>query len=187
MRFVLPLLLFLGQPFWETKPPERWSDAEIDVVLHRSPWTQVLAPAPEIPIRLATAEPIEEAEAEARLRVKRPEKEPDPDYNGYITEHKSEVFVLALQYPPNQGLGSASEQKRMEDESVMKIGRKAYQIVGYFPPTPADPMLRLVFPRAVKTGDKQVQFELYLSGLPFPERDAMFAVKDLTYHGKLAM
>lgn len=187
MRLLLPLLLFLGQPFWETKPPDRWTDTEIDFVLHRSPWAQVMGPAPEIPMWLATAEPIEEAEAEARLRVKKPEKEPDPDYAGYITEHASEVFVLALEYPDRTGLGNAADQKRMEDTSVMKIGRKTYQIVGYFPPTKADPVLRLVFPRSVQATDKNVEFELYLPGLPFPEREAEFRVKDLMYHGKLAM
>lgn len=187
MRLLLPLLLFLGQPFWETKPPEKWTDAEIDFVLHSSPWTQMLGPAPEIPIWLATAEPIEEAEAEARLRVKRPENEPDPDYTGYITEHAAEVFVLALGYPRQTGLGSAADQKRMEDTSLMKIGRKTYQIVGYFPPTASDHVLRLVFPRAVQSTDKNVEFELYLPGLPFPERDAAFRVKDLLCHGKLAM
>jgi hypothetical protein len=186
MRLLLPLLLFLGQPFWETKPPERWTGQEIDVVLHRSPWTQVVGPAPEVPIWLATAEPIEEAEAEARLRLKKPAKEPDPDYTGYVTDHGSEVFVLAVGYP-RDGLGSAADQKRMEDTSVMKIGRKTYQILGYFPPTPSDPVLRLVFPRAVISTDKEVAFELFLAGLPFPERDAAFRVKDLVYHGKLAM
>jgi hypothetical protein len=69
----------------------------------------------------------------------------------------------------------------------MKIGRKTYQIVGYFPPTKSDPVLRLVFPRALQSNDKDVQFELYLPGIPFPERDADFRVKDLLYHGKLTM
>ncbi|HKE21040.1 MAG TPA: hypothetical protein VKB88_01555 [Bryobacteraceae bacterium] len=187
MRPLLPLLLFLGPPFWEAKPPERWTDAEIDFVLHRSPWTQALSPSPEVPIWLATAAPIEDAEAEARLRTKRTEKEPDPDYTGYVTEHGDEVFVLALAYPTLKGLGNAAEDRRMEEESVMKIGRKTWHIVGHFPPTPSDPVLRLVFPREVKPTDKDVEFVLYLPGLPFPEREAVFRVKDLLYHGKPAM
>ena len=39
----------------------------------------------------------------------------------------------------------------------------------------------------VKSSDKSVEFQLYLPGLPFPERQVEFRVKDLTYHGKLAM
>jgi len=156
-------------------------------VRHRSPWTQEVGPTPELALWLATAEPIEEAEAEARLRTRRTENEPDPDYAGYITEHASDVLVLALAYAPKNGLGDAAEQRRMEEESVMKIGRKAYHIVGYFPPTPSDPVLRLVFPRAAKPTDKDVDFRLYVPGLPFPEREAVFRVKDLMYRGKLAM
>ena len=187
MRRLLPLLFFLGQPFWEVKPPERWTDAEIDIVRHRSPWTQTLGPAPEVPVWLATAAPIEEAEAEARLRAKLTEKEPDPDYAGYVAEHGAEVFVVALAYPTLKGLGDAAEQRRLEEESVMKIGRKTYHILGHFPPTPSDPVLRLVFPREVQPTDKDVEFQFYLAGLPFPEREASFRVKDLMYHGKLAM
>lgn len=187
MRSLLPLLLFLSPPFWEVKPPERWTDAEIDIVRHRSPWAQTVGPTPEVPVWLATATPIEEAEEEARLRSKLTEKEPDPDYIGYVTEHASEVFVLAIGYPTLKGLGNAAEQRRMEEESLMKIGRKTYHIVGHFPPTPSDPVLRLVFPREAKATDKDVEFQLYLPGLTFPERDALFRVKDLMYHGKPAM
>lgn len=186
MRSLL-LLFFLARPFWETKPPECWTDAEIDAMRHSSPWTQTVGPAPDIAVWLATAAPIEEAEVEARLRAKSPEKEPDPDYAGYLAEHGPEILVLAVGYPTLKDLGNAAEDRRLEEEAVMKIGRKTYHILGYFPPTPSDPVLRLVFPRAVKNTDKDVEFQLYLSGLPFPERQLMFDVKDLTYHGKLAM
>ena len=62
MRSLLPLLLFLSPPFWEIKPPEKWTDGEIEIIRHRSPWTQSLGPGPEVPIWLATAAPIEEAD-----------------------------------------------------------------------------------------------------------------------------
>jgi hypothetical protein len=187
MRCLVTLLLFLGQPFWETKPPERWTDAEIDIVRHRSPWTQSVGPAPEIAVWLATAAPIEEAEGEARLRTKHTEKEPDPDYNEYVTEHRSDIFVLALGYSNLKALGDAAEERRLQEQSVMKIGRRTYHMVGHFPPTDSDPVLRLVFPREVKDTDKDVDFQLYVPGLPFPEREAVFRVRDLLYHGKLAM
>ena len=70
---------------------------------------------------------------------------------------------------------------------VMIVGKKTYGIVGHFPPTPSDPVLRLIFPRAVKPTDKTVLFRLYLGGLNFPEREAEFHVKELTYQGKLEM
>jgi hypothetical protein len=60
-------------------------------------------------------------------------------------------------------------------------------MVGHFPPTPSDPVLRLVFPREVQASDKRIVFRLYLPGLDFPDREVEFAVKDLIYHGKLAM
>ena len=39
----------------------------------------------------------------------------------------------------------------------------------------------------VKDGDKTVTFRLYLPGLSFPEREAVFNIRSLTYQGKLAM
>jgi hypothetical protein len=185
-RFLLVLLFSAALPFWEGKPPERWTDRELEIMRRGSPWTEVLNPPPAVLVWLATAAPIEDAEREARLRSKTP-NQIDPDYAGYLTEHRDEVVVLAIAYPSLDGLGNAAEDRRMEEESVMKVARKNYHILGHFPPTAADPVLRLVFPRVVKLADKDVEFELYLPGLPFPEREALFRVKDLIYHGKLAM
>jgi len=44
-----------------------------------------------------------------------------------------------------------------------------------------------VFPRVAQPTDKSVIFRLYLPGLPFPDRETEFRIKDLLYHGKLAM
>jgi len=184
----LPVVLFLlVQPFWEARPPEKWSDAEIEAMRRSSPWVQTVGPAPELLVWLATAEPVEEAEAEARLRTRHTEKEPDPDYAAYVTENREGSFVLAIAYPTLSGLGRADDERRMEEECQMLVGRKTYPIIGHFPPTPSDPVLRLVFPRVVKPTDKKFGFRLYLAGLTFPERDLEFQVKDLLYHGKLAM
>jgi hypothetical protein len=70
---------------------------------------------------------------------------------------------------------------------VMVIGRKTYHFTGHFPPTPSDPVLRLIFDREVKETDKAVGFRLYLPGLNFPEREVEFRVKDLMFQGKLEM
>jgi hypothetical protein len=190
MHALLPLFFLLAQPFWETKPPEAWTDAEIQAVRTDSPWAQRTGEAPVAVVFLATAAPIEQAEAELRLRLKKnphPLPEPDPDYLEYLSLHRTENFVLAVTYPTLAGLSDAGEGKRMEEESVMLIGKKSYPIIGHFPPTPSDPVLRLIFPRAVKPSDKTVVFRLYLGGLKFPEREVEFRVKDLSYEGKLEM
>ena len=81
-----------------------------------------------------------------------------------------------------------AESKRMEEESVMLIGKKSYRHRRPLSlPRPRIPVLRLIFPRAVKASDKTVLFRLYLGGLKFPEREVEFRVKDLTYQGKLEM
>lgn len=188
MHAFLPLFFLLAQPFWETKPPEAWTDAEIQTVRTDSPWAQRTTEAPVAVVYLATAAPIEHAEAELRLRLKKNSYPmPDPDYLEYLSSHRAEHFVLAVTYPTLAGLGDARESKRMEEESVMLIGKKSYGIIGHFPPTPSDPVLRLIFPRALMPAGKTVLFRLYLGGLKFPEREIEFRVKDLTYQGKLEM
>jgi hypothetical protein len=136
---------------------------------------------------LATAAPMLQAEAEARLRTRRPELEPDPDYAQFLSESAAQNLVLAVAYPHLRGLGDAAEEHRLEEDTEMVVGRKRFKIVGHFPPTPTDPVLRLVFPREVKATDKSVHFQLYIAGIPFPEREVDFRVRDLLFHGKLAM
>jgi hypothetical protein len=187
MRALLAALFFLGAPFWETKPPEKWSDREVDMMRHNSPWAQPAGQTLPVLVYLATAAPIEEAETEARVRTKNHLHDLDPDYSYFITQHREDHFVLAIPYTNLSGLGKAEETKKMEEESVMMIGRKSHPIDGYFPPTPSDPVLRLVFPRVVKPTDKSVLFRLYLPGIDFPDREVEFRVKELMYHGKLEM
>jgi hypothetical protein len=182
------LLLFLAQPFWETKPPEQWTDRELDIMLGSSPWAQGVGPSPEVTVWIATAEPMEAAEAEARLHKRHPLREPDPDYLDFLRENRESAFVLAITYPSLNGLGKVpGEWTTLENETAMTVSHRKYKVEGTFPPTPSDPVLRLVFPRSVKPTDKSVAFRLFLPGLPFPEREVEFPVKDLTYRGKLAM
>lgn len=190
MYALLLLFFYLAQPFWESRPPEQWSATEIDQIRTNSPWAQTVGRVAPVTVWLATALPVEHAEMELRLRTKKnpqPMPEPDPDYLDYLREHRAEAIVLAVSYPRLKTFGKPGEDKRMEEETVMRIGRKDYQILGYFPPTPSDPVLRLIFPRAVKSGDREVVFQLYLPGINFPDREAVFAVKDLFYQGKLEM
>src|ERR1051326_788434 len=103
LRAIVPLLFFFGQPFWEAKPPEKWTDAEIAALRNTSPWAQQVGVSPQqVTVFLATAAPIEAAEAELRLRMKkntRPLAEPDPDYLDYLREHRDSTFVLGITYP----------------------------------------------------------------------------------------
>jgi len=187
MRTMVPLLFFLAQPFWETTPPEKWTDRQVAAVLQTSPWVESVGPDPAVRVYLATAAPIEQAESEVRIRARKPLTQLDPAYLEYLAENREYAFVLAIPYPALTGMGNADENRRMEEESAMKVGRKSYKILGHFPPVTTDPVLRLVFPRAVKLTDKLVEFQLYVPGIPFPERDVTFFVKDLVYHGKLEM
>src|SRR5271157_4734497 len=99
MHALLVALFFLAQPFWETKPPEQWTDVQIDYIRRASPWVQNVGTEQVLLVWLATAEPIRQAEAEARLRTRRPELEPDPDYAQFLTESADKNLVLAIAYP----------------------------------------------------------------------------------------
>jgi hypothetical protein len=186
MHMLAAALFLLAQPFWESKAPEQWTDAEIESLRTDSPWAQQVGPAPEVLVYLATAAPIEAAESEVRLRGKIALREPDPDYSYYLVQHRATQFVLAIVYPAAKDI-AGDEERRMEAESVMIVGRKTHKIIGYFPPVASDPVLRLVFPRAVQPSDKSIRFQLYLPDMSFPEREVEFRVKDLEYHGKLEM
>ena len=183
----MALLFFLSQPFWEAKPPERWTDQEIEAVRSASPWAQSAGRDPVLLLYLATAAPIEEAEAELRLRTRNTLAEPDPDYADFLRLNRETVLVVAIPWAEPLRFGTEAERKRMENECVMIAGRKTFPLVGHFPPSQADPVLRLVFPREVKPADKSVLFRLYLPGISFPEREVEFRTKDLMYHGKLEM
>ena len=187
MHPLIPVLFFLAQPFWEANPPEKWTESQIAQLCSDSPWAQSVGPSPPVVAYLATAAPIEEAESELRLRTKRPAREADPDYAYYLSENRDRQFVLAIPYASLSRLGKAEEERKMEEETAMVIGKKTYKMVGHFPPTPSDPVLRLVFTREVQATDKKVVFRLYLPGVDFPDREVEFVVKDMLYRGKLEM
>jgi hypothetical protein len=184
------VLLFLKPPFWQTRPPEKWSDLEVDEMLHDSPWAQTVGPAPLVAVYLATAAPAAVAEAEERVRGHAPggaNATVDFDYNDYVRQHREDALVVAVTYPRNGNFGSERQQQRMEEEAEMLTAGRTYRILGYFPPTKGDPVLRLAFPRRVELSDKTVVFRLYLPGLAFPEREVLFKVKDLMWRGRLEM
>jgi hypothetical protein len=188
------LLFFLpAQSFWEARPVPEWTDVELKQMLADSPWAQTVTPAPLVTAILATARPIEEAEAEslrrrgASLVSGAKAAAPDIDYIDYVQQHRDEHFVLAIPYPSLAALGKGEEEKRMEEQCVLRVARRRYRLLGHFPPTPSDPVLRLIFPRVVTPADKTFSFDLYLPGMTHPSRVVEFRVKDLTYKGKLEM
>ena len=188
MHLVCVLLALLAAPFWETKAPRDWTDAEIEELLHDSPWAEMADPAPAVQVYLATAYPIREAEAELARRREEPLNE---DYVDYIAQEGANKVVVAVAYKSIayknwKVLADSKEARRMEEESIMLVGRQKYKMEGHFPPVPSDPFLRLVYPRVAIEGSKTILFELYLPGSG-PYHQAEFSVREMVYKGKLEM
>jgi len=183
------LLAWAAAPFWETRPPAAWTDAELSGFLADSPWAQLAGPAPGVTIYLATARPMREAEAElyrrARLRQAHLPEVADLDYADFLRTEGARHIVIAVPFPDTLALADAAEYKRMEQESVLKIGRRTYKMSGHFPPVAADPRLRMAFPRDVRAGDKSLYFELYLPGVGGNFKSADFRFKELNYRGRV--
>jgi hypothetical protein len=183
MHLVGVVLALLAAPFWETKAPRDWTEDELRTLLNDSPWAQPAEPSPAVPVYLATATPMRAAEAE---RARRRAEQPNDEYLDFLREHSADSIVLAVACPKWTALSDAAESRHMEDESMMKVGRRKFHMTGHFPPTPSDPYLRLIFPREVTAADKSVTFELYLPGNG-PYHEAEFRLRDLMSKGKLEM
>jgi hypothetical protein len=198
---VWPLLFMLAPPFWEAKPPAEWTTQELAELLGDSPWAQIVGsqaiavPAPAVQMYLATAAPMQAAEQEAARRAKlqrppgteRPESALAAEYRNWLEDNRGTQIVLAIRMDSNRGFADEQEVRRMEDESVMRVGRRKIKMTGHFPPYPGDPYLRLAFPRQVELSDKTVSFDLYLPGVPGPYRGAEFKLKDMVVRGKLEL
>src|SRR5581483_11503863 len=117
---LIALLFFLAQPFWEAKTPQQWSDEEIDSMRRSSPWVQTSnSQDPPIYAYLATAAPIQEAESEVVRRNPGKYGGPDHDYAEFLKMNQGKVVVLAIPWRYPDKFGTAAEQKRMVDGSVM--------------------------------------------------------------------
>jgi len=196
MKWFLLLFLFAA-PFWETKAPVDWTEAELQQLLTDSPWAQMLttpskAGSSAVQVFLATSAPIEQAEHQWDLRFtkKRP-NEPvnnlSEEFQAWLSENRAKQIVLAVLVALPQALSDEQETRRMQEECVMRVGRKKFKMTGFFPPAGGDRYLRLAFPREITTNDKTVNFDLYLPGVPIPFRQAEFKVKDMLFKGKLEM
>ncbi len=187
------LLAWLFQaPFWETKPPEQWTDEELQQLLSASPWVQTVTlrarggSVPGVFVYLATARPVREAEQELRRRREGPPPE-DPaaeEYEEFLAQNEGKYVVLAVRVDNPPGPVDEEQIRRMEQESVMIAGRERHRLAGHFPPSPSDPYLRLVFPRPVRSDFRKLRFELYLPAAVFPYRTAEFDARELYYKGR---
>ncbi len=190
------LLLLAAAPFWEAKAPADWTEEELAQMFSDSPWAHMLdgpANAPPVPAYLATAGPMDRAERERDARHKRkrpPNAAPDlltEEYRVWLEDNRATQIVLAIPAINAKAFADSSDTQRMEEECVMRVGRKKFKMTGHFPPSPGDPFLRLAFPRAVTASDRTVQFELYLPGVAIPFRTIEFHVKEMIVNGKLEM
>ncbi len=187
----LAVLLWLAAPFWETTAPADWSETQLKSFLTDSPWAQLVegrGAAPTIQVLDATAGPIVQAEAEWDRRFTKKKTEPDlmkEEYFAWLQDNRDKQIVLAISAGKSAQLSDENEIRKMEEQSVMQVGRKKYKMTGHFPPSEGDPYLRIAFPREVTAGDKTVTFELYVPGVGIPFRSVEFTVKDMIVKGKL--
>ncbi len=181
------MLALLAAPFWEAKPPDAWSDLELERMFTDSPWGEVVEPEPAQHVYLSSALPMQQAEAEAARRKHLSPDERDPDYADFLQQDRGRHIVVAIPFRNVRALSEAAEELRMEEDSRMRVGKKSYKMTGHFPPTDSDPVLRLVFPRNLDRGDTRLLFELYLPGIPNPLRSAQFELKEMVYKGKLEL
>jgi hypothetical protein len=182
------VLLFAD--FW-ARPASEWTEEQLEGMLRDSPWAQTaegshrtgLSAAP-LTTFLASAKPMRAAEAEwVRRRVKSPDvaraiKSARSEFNEYLDQNAGKVIILAVQCAPD-ALADARDARKMEEESYMKAGKRKLKLIGHFPPSPNDPLLRMVFTRDVDAKAKSLEFEFYLPGGPSPYRQVSFKIADL--------
>lgn len=195
----LAALFLFADPYWVSKPPAEWTDPQLTALLTDSPWAQAVdgpgQNAPAVEVFLATAAPIEMAwkERDRRSQIRRkpgplpPESPGATEYRLWLEDNRATQIVLAVHIASNKGFLDEREVQRMEDETVMRAGKKKIKMTGSFPPSEADPYLRLAFPRQVDGNDKSLIFDLYLPGVPAPFRTAEFKLKDMVSNGKLEL
>jgi hypothetical protein len=177
----------LAAPFWEAKSPPDWTEAELRVILTDSPWAQSLEKGGAVGY-LATARPMQDAERELTRRRRAKSAPPaDPEYEDFLAQDQGKHIVLAVALSNPAALADAREARRMQEESILKVGKKKYKMTGHFPPTPDDPCLRLIYPREIGTNDRSLVFELYLPGVSGTFKTLEFRMKELLYHGQPEM
>lgn len=184
----------LAAPFWETTEPSDWSDEQLVEALTLSPWAQLqngthMYLATAQPLRLAEAELARRTEvgaaADSALSAVALGFQEDDEYLEFIADNAGDFIVLAVRVNDRRYLSREKSVKEMEQRCELRIDRQRYPLVGHFPPRDDDPYLRLVFPRAVKPDDKEVEFRLFVPGISLPYRRVFFSVARLFFRGEL--
>lgn len=181
---LLVSMLFAASGFWETRPPEEWTVEQVREILEYSPWSQVLRSRGDpIQVHLASALPMRQAEERQRVMRKRPgaNSATFDEYLAMVEEGK--YIVLAVQMKNAEAFSDGVLVARMQKDSRMRADKKSFDLVTYFPPSPSDPYLRLVFPRVPVV--KSVDFTVVIPGATDPYRQVTFLAKDMLYRGKL--
>lgn len=188
LYLVLAALWLQAVPFWEQRPPAQWTPAEVNRMLSDSPWAQTN----NVRVYLASAEPARQAE----LMKKKWRKqdlgvegtfEDDEDYEHFLRQRPGEYIIVAIEGINPDIKPDPREVAQMEKESRIKLDRRKYAMLAYFPPTPADPVLRMVFPKKLGGDEKRLILELYLPGVHLPYRNFEFPIKTLVWQGKPAL
>jgi hypothetical protein len=132
-----------------------------------------------------------EQERERRANLKRKAKETtegdvlQEEYRAWLEENRQTQLVLAIRVTNTKVFSDEREVRRMEEQCVMRVGRKKIKMTGHFPPSAADPYVRLAFPREVQLSDKTLAFDLYVPGVSAPFRTAEFALREMLVDGAL--
>jgi HSP20 family molecular chaperone IbpA len=196
---LVAILCLLAASFWDAKAPADWTDDELVRLFTDSPWGRLVEAASKdthgapVQIYIASAGPMQAAEVERRRRFVRKGNAPveetpmEAEYRLWMEDNRATQIVLAIRIPRSKDFDDATQTKHMENDSIMRVGRKRYKMTGNFPPTSRDTYLRMAFPREVHESDSRVTFELYLPGVSPPYRTVEFQVKDLIVKGKLEL
>ncbi len=197
---LVAILALLSASVWESKAPADWTGEELVRLFTDSPWAQMVdapgikeAHGEAVQMYLASAAPMREAEKERQRRYVRkangtaPEEPMDAEERIWLEDNLATQIVLAIRVQHPGEFDDAGEVRRMEQDSILHVGRRKYKMTGHFPPTARDPYLRIAFPREVTAADKSVVFELYVPGARPPYRTLEFRVKDMLWMGKLEL
>lgn len=184
MNAVLLLSFVAAAGFWEAKPPEDWTVEEVRGMFEDSPWSRTLRSRGEpMQVHLASALPMRQAEQRQRAMQKRPgaNSVTFDEYLAMVEDGKYIVLAVAMQ--DREAFADGQLVSRLQKDARMRADKKSYEMVTYFPPSPSDPYLRLVFPRVDVV--KSVDFMFLIPGAIDPYRQVSFFAKDMMYRGKL--
>lgn len=157
-------------------------------MLRHSPWATVSSATsgPAVRVHVASAAPMREAEAKER-QAQRNRQDPGVNFEEYQELLKDGRYIaLAVLLRDTIPIADGAEAKSLERDSLLHIGRRTYKLVTHFPPTPGDPYLRYIFPRDVKPADKALMFDIYIPGIPYPQRHLEFDLREMMYRGKVS-